>query len=121
MYRGAFTVVVLNLGLVCDVTAQSNCSCGPQSLQAVTAPIGSVYYTGGGTSLSLAPRPVGASSPSAPAAVPYSLTPGYTTYRPLVPIAPMPASYYVGRGILGQPTLYVPGQPVRNFLRYLSP
>ena len=43
------------------------------------------------------------------------------TYRPLVPVVPMPSQYYVGQGLLGQPKLYVPAQPVRNFLRYLSP
>ena len=29
--------------------------------------------------------------------------------------------YFHGRGIIGQPKLYVSGQPIRNFLRYLSP
>jgi hypothetical protein len=43
-----------------------------------------------------------------------------TTYRPLVPIAQMPSQYRFGRGILGQPKVYVSGQPIRNFLRYLS-
>ncbi len=43
------------------------------------------------------------------------------TYRPLVPVIPMPAQYYLGRGLLGQPKLYVPNQPLRNFVRYLSP
>jgi hypothetical protein len=33
----------------------------------------------------------------------------------------MPSTYTVGRGIIGQPTVYVAGQPIRNFLRYLSP
>ena len=42
-------------------------------------------------------------------------------YRPVVPLAPMPGEFQVGQGILGQPKLYVPGQPVRNFLRYLTP
>jgi hypothetical protein len=41
-------------------------------------------------------------------------------YKPLVPVSPMPSQYYIGRGLLGQPKLYVPQQPVRNFLRYLS-
>jgi hypothetical protein len=27
----------------------------------------------------------------------------------------------VGQGILGQPKAYVPGQGVRNFIRYLTP
>jgi len=50
--------------------------------------------------------------------------PGYAptmTYRPLVPLMPVPGQYYVGRGVVGQPKVYVPGQPIRNFLRYLSP
>ena len=42
-------------------------------------------------------------------------------YRPLVALRPLPPTYAVGRGILGQPKVYVPGQPVRNFVRYLSP
>jgi hypothetical protein len=33
----------------------------------------------------------------------------------------MPETFYVGRGILGQPKIYVPNQPIRNTLRYLSP
>ena len=43
------------------------------------------------------------------------------TYRPLVPLVAMPRSYQVGRGILGQVKVYVPGQPIRNALRYLTP
>ena len=42
-------------------------------------------------------------------------------YRPLVALRPLPPAYAVGRGILGQPKVYAPGQPVRNFVRYLSP
>jgi hypothetical protein len=41
-------------------------------------------------------------------------------YRPLVPVNTPPPQYYVGRGLFGQPKLYVPQQPMRNFLRYLS-
>jgi hypothetical protein len=42
-------------------------------------------------------------------------------FRPILPLAAMPGAYYVGRGILGQPKLYVPGQPIRNALRWLTP
>lgn len=42
-------------------------------------------------------------------------------YRPLVTVTAMPPAYEVGRGILGQPKLYVPRQPVRNFVRWLTP
>lgn len=52
---------------------------------------------------------------------PQMVAPPVTTFRPLVPVAPPPAQYYIGRGLLGQPKLYVPQQPIRNFLRYLSP
>jgi len=40
---------------------------------------------------------------------------------PVLPIATVPAGATIGRGVLGQPTVYVPGQPVRNVLRYFSP
>lgn len=52
--------------------------------------------------------------------VPVQVSP-VITYKPLVPVVPMPAQYYLGQGLLGQPKLYVPNQPLRNFLRYLSP
>ena len=42
------------------------------------------------------------------------------SYKPLVPVTVPPPQYYLGRGIFGQPKLYVPRQPIRNFLRYLS-
>jgi hypothetical protein len=42
-------------------------------------------------------------------------------YRPIVALRPLPPAYAVGRGIVGQPKVYVPGQPLRNFVRYLSP
>jgi len=67
-------------------------------------------------------------APAAPAYTPVPppvLTPINTapvvTFRPLLPIAPEPIEYQIGRGILGQPKVYVPGQPLRNFLRYLTP
>ncbi len=42
-------------------------------------------------------------------------------YRPLIPVTKLPTETYFGRGIFGQPKVYVPGQPVRNFFRYLGP
>ena len=42
-------------------------------------------------------------------------------YRPLIGFGQSLSNAYLGRGIIGQPTAYVAGQPVRNFLRYLSP
>ncbi len=61
-----------------------------------------------------------------PPTLPPNLTPG--TYSPnnsgYVPFFSLGQENYnvqIGRGIIGQPTVYVPGQPFRNFLRYLSP
>lgn len=44
-------------------------------------------------------------------------------WKPVVTAAgPMPAANYrIGKGLIGQPKVYVPGQPIRNLVRYLSP
>jgi hypothetical protein len=42
-------------------------------------------------------------------------------YRPLFSLGQENYNVQLGRGIIGQPTAYVSGQPIRNFLRYLSP
>lgn len=44
----------------------------------------------------------------------------HRVFRPLIPLASPKPVYYFGQGLLGQPKLYVPGQPIRNVLRYLS-
>jgi hypothetical protein len=43
--------------------------------------------------------------------------------RPIVTVPPaptVPEGHVVGKGLIGQPKLYIPGQPVRNFLRYIT-
>ncbi len=57
--------------------------------------------------------------PPAVSAAPVVAAPA--AYRPLMALRPLPPNYAVGRGILGQPKVFVPGQPVRNFVRYISP
>jgi hypothetical protein len=44
----------------------------------------------------------------------------YQSFRPPTPFH-TPNSSYVGPGIIGQPKAYVPGQPLRNLLRYITP
>lgn len=46
---------------------------------------------------------------------------GSAAYQPLIRLSNMQPGTYLGQGIIGQPTAYVDGQPVRNLLRYLSP
>ena len=94
----------------------------------------------------LAPSPAGAAGapPTSAAIASWTPPPGYVisaprpliplsgqaiygrpviTYRPVVaaPAALLPAEYRLGAGVFGQPKVYLPGQPVRNFLRSLSP
>ena len=61
-----------------------------------------------------------------PATITPNLTPGNYTpnnsgYTPLLSLGQENYNVQIGRGIIGQPTVYVPGQPFRNFFRYLSP
>ncbi len=56
--------------------------------------------------------------------VQYMPTTAYSPVTAAPAYAPAPVNYggyYIGSGLLGQPTLYADGQPLRNFLRYLSP
>lgn len=48
-------------------------------------------------------------------------TPNNGGYRPLFSLGQENYNVMLGRGIIGQPTVYVSGQPLRNFLRYISP
>jgi hypothetical protein len=129
--------VLMVMGVSSAIAAQSACECGSSGLKPVVLPPpGSVRYTGGlgsgvpaSSSSRMAAAPVTSASYVAPApystpyatSVPYVPSSATTVYQPLVPIVSQPASYYVGRGVIGQPKMYVPGQPIRNFLRYLSP
>jgi hypothetical protein len=65
--------------------------------------------------------PTPANFAAVPTAYPQLVAVPTVSYRPVVALRPMPATYEVGRGLLGQPKLYVPKQPVRNFIRYISP
>jgi len=62
--------------------------------------------------------------------VPPTITPNYAPglyssnnagWRPLFSLGQENYNAQLGRGIIGQPTAYVPGQPFRNFFRYLAP
>jgi hypothetical protein len=64
--------------------------------------------------------PVGPSCPPTATIVPAPVV-AQVAPPPVVYLRPMPATMYAGRGIVGQPKLYVPGQPLRNFVRYLTP
>lgn len=42
-------------------------------------------------------------------------------YKPLFSLGQENYNVQLGRGLYGQPTVYVPGQPFRNFFRYIFP
>lgn len=42
-------------------------------------------------------------------------------FQPIVATKNLPPGTYMGRGIFGQPTAYVDGQPMRNLFRYVFP
>ena len=46
---------------------------------------------------------------------------GSGVYTPLIRLQSLSPGTYLGQGIIGQPTAYVDGQPVRNLLRYIAP
>lgn len=84
-----------------------------------------VYYTPGGAANNCycAPQTQGYTSyyqPTVAGYVPVA-NQSYTTFRPLLDLTPSYNQQYVGQGIFGQPKVYVPGQPVLNALRYISP
>jgi hypothetical protein len=41
-------------------------------------------------------------------------------FPPLLPIASSTRPVFVSSGLLGQPVIYTPGQPIRNFFRYFT-
>lgn len=69
--------------------------------------------------------PVGYAAP--PVILPPAVAPGAPMApapfgcRPLFTLGQENYNVQVGQGIIGQPTAYVPGQNIRNFIRYLSP
>ncbi len=56
-----------------------------------------------------------------PNLTPQLYTPDNAGYRPLFSLGQENYNVQLGRGIIGQPTVYVAGQPIRNFMRYIFP
>jgi hypothetical protein len=56
-----------------------------------------------------------------PSSAPQLYSQNNAGWRPLFTLGQENYNVQLGRGIIGQPTVYVTGQPVRNFLRYLFP
>jgi hypothetical protein len=115
-----------------------DCACSPPSLPSgygTAAPVvaGSgptpsvVSTTGNPWAVVSAARPV--VNPCSPCSLPTTVcSPAacaagapVVAYRPVVATPPLPPRHRFGRGLIGQPVVYVDGQPVRNALRWLFP
>lgn len=117
--------------------APANCQCQPNGTVATVPP----YTTGVPTIPFAPPAPLPGTVPTsyttsatssaavAPGTVaPTGATPttAYSPYltgnfQPIVATQNMPPGTYLGRGLIGQPTAYVDGQPMRNLFRYIFP
>jgi hypothetical protein len=141
MYRSFVTVAVIAL-ILSGSTAFAQCGCSSPPVYTPVAPSYTSYYVPAAVEYTPAPyvsyyaAPVAPVSyvsyyapPVAPApyvsyyapAAPYVTyyTP-YTTYAPVV--APYRTYYGVpGASIYGAPRVYVPGEPVRNVLKAVTP
>jgi len=120
------TVAILAAALVLCFTAtavaQVDCSCAPPAApQAYYQPTVTYYQP---APLVYSPyvvaRPVYPYAAARPV-YPYAAARPVYTYRPIIAAPSVPSAYILGRGVIGQPTVYIPGQPVRNVLRYVSP
>ena len=121
MYRRL--VVLSVIGGLCLITSTVLAQCGCGSVQTTYAPVvpsSTAYCT-----------PTVANYPPAPYATCYTpATPQAAYYAPLakpyatyVPVARPYSAYHgtAGWSIYGTPKVYVPGEPVRNVLRAVTP
>ena len=115
----SFLVACLVWFQVHTAEAQSPAEWNPITLQPAPVTV-SPYYHPSTTDPVPGTGRTTACQPCAPAGGFNYGNPRTSGYRPLWPVVTMPPNYYFGRGILGQPKVYVPGQPIRNVLRYLT-
>ncbi len=94
-----------------------NCSCisPPSNYVAGSAGCAPVAYQ--------SPAYVSAPSPVGPSILPNGIAPrgGGIPGGPLISFGQQANPVQVGQGWFGQPVAYVPGQPIRNWVRYLFP
>ena len=116
-------------------TAQ-NCDCGPttttrfqSSDAALTAPSLNIQVPGEGGNLQTNPNLTLQTQTLGIPQFNSSTRPGWWSpfitgsgsYPSLFKLQNLPPGTYLGQGIIGQPTAYVDGQPVRNLFRYIFP
>ena len=103
----------LGIGPISRTGYVNNCGCGVQST-ANYVPVNNLQT---GAAVSAPPATFG----SQPQTFGMQPTVGNGPYRPIITLRNLPPGTYIGQGIVGQPKAYVDGQPMRNFIRYISP
>lgn len=96
----AYNMLEPTMSSNCGTPSYRGCSAGP---------------TYGGLPGSYAPSTI------MPNQVPGLYSSNNSGFRPLIGFGQDRYNVQLGRGIIGQPVAYVPGQPLRNFLRYIFP
>ncbi|WP_153555903.1 hypothetical protein [Roseimaritima sediminicola] len=91
--------------------------CGPEYVVPCSA---TVPATVPATTPYIAPPAVVAPPVAMPAVATTAVVPT-AGCRPLFTLGQDPTNVQIGQGIIGQPKAYVPGQNVRNFIRYFTP
>lgn len=150
LYRALFFLAFVMAGCLAASPALAQCGCGtPQATYAPVESSYSAYYPSTvtyyapATEVAYAPATsVSYYAPATPEVTYYApATPTYSTYYApaatytsyyAAPAVPSYSTYYapatvyyspyvVGRSVFGAPRVYVPGQPVRNTLKAITP
>lgn len=99
-------------------------NCDPRGDSGATYTIPASYTPPPAQIAPVSTLPPAVAYPSAPVSITGTLPPvlpGSAGYRPLFSFGQENNPVQVGQGLIGQPVAYVPGQTVRNWLRYLAP
>jgi hypothetical protein len=128
MYQRFIPLAVIAL-ILSGTTAFAQCGCSSPPVYTSVAPTYSTYYAFAAADYTPAPYVSYYAPPSAPVSyVSYyaPATPNLTYYRPYATYVPVVAPYRAYYGVpgvsmYGAPRVYVPGEPVRNALKAITP
>lgn len=113
MKRGILTTcLLLAIFVIASSVAQGQCYRGYSSRVVTYRPVPAVTV--------YRPAPVVTTYRPAPV-VPYRPAPVVTTYRPVYPTVVTAPAVVTARPVIVDTDVYVPGQPVRNVLRAITP
>lgn len=102
-------------------SAASGCGCGSTIVpQSYNMPVSAAVVADPAATVPMATVPAEVAVPVATTTVPTNAKLGMPM-RSLVTFGQENKPVTVGQGVVGQPVAYVPGQPIRNWIRYFMP